>query len=264
MKTLQFHKLLKAKPAQRDPLATILPTRPRQIRTREIRPIHKHRACLHLRRQTLPYIYIFGPDRRRQPELGVVHVFDRGDVGRDAHEWYDGAEGLVAHDGHVVGDVREEGGFDEVTLRRHVFKTRVWWGFVFCASFHSFVDLGGDYFFRAFRDHGPDLGGFIHWVAECVSREDGLAGVEEGVVDVGVDVDALDGAAGLAGVEDGAVDYFRGGPPGVHVWSDVGGVFAAEFEADVDDAVCGCFLDGEATGHGAGEADVVYLWGADD
>jgi hypothetical protein len=128
----------------------------------------------------------------------------------------------------------------------------------------GFVDLGEDGFFCALGDDGADLGGFVHGIAELVVREDGFAGVEEGGVDVGVDVDALDGTARLAGVEDGAVDYFRGGPLRVYVWSDVGWVFAAEFEADVDDSVGGGFLDGKTARDGAGEADVVDLRGADN
>ena len=196
--------------------------------------------------------------------MAVVHEFYGGGIRGDGHDGDDGAEGLVAHDGHVVGDVGEEGGFDEVSLLGHVFEAGVWRGLIPRAGFDGFVDLGEDCFLGALGDDGPDLGGSVHGITDSVVGEDGLAGVDEGVVDIVVDVDALDGAAGLAGVEDGAVDDFFGGPSGIHVWPDICWVFAAKLETDIDYSVCGCFLNGETAGDGPGEADMVDFWGADD
>jgi hypothetical protein len=264
MKTPQFDKLLEAKPTQRYPPPTLLPPRPRQIRTGVIRTVDKHGACLDLIGHVLRLAQILRPYRRRQAEWAVIHVFDGGNGGGDGHDGDDGPESLVAHDGHGVVDVGEEGGFDVVAMLGEVVKGWVCWGFVLCAGGYGVGDLREDRFFGALGDDGADLGGFVHGVADLVFREDVFTRGDEGVVDVGVDVDALDGAAGLPRVEDGAVDDFRGRPLGVDIWSDVGGIFAAELETDIDYSIGGCFLDGKPSGDGTGEADVVNLWGADD
>lgn len=246
MKALQLDKLLKAEATQRDSLSAILPPRPCQIWTGEVRTVDKHGSGLYLPGQLLPLLGVFRPDRGGQPELAVVHVGDGGRVGGDGHDGDNRAEGLVAHNRHFVGDVGEESGFDEVSWLRKVVEGGVCGGFVFGASIDGVRDLGEDCLLCAYGDNGPNLGGLVHRIADFVFGEDGFTGGEKRVIDVGVDVNALDGAAGLTRVEDGAVDDFFGGPLRIDVWSDVCWVFAAEFEANVDDSIGGCFLNGQS------------------
>ena len=77
---------------------------------------------------------------------------------------------------------------------------------------------------------GADVGAVVDRVAdlEALHRRD--EGVDEGVVDPLVHVDALDRAAALAGVVHRAVGERLGGGLRVGVVADVGRVLAAELE----------------------------------
>jgi hypothetical protein len=66
----------------------------------------------------------------------------------------------------------------------------------------------------------------------------------DGVVDVVVDVEALEGGAGLAGVDERAPEEAFGDGFGVGVGQDDAGVVAAEFEGEAFDGVGGGFDDG--------------------
>ena len=78
----------------------------------------------------------------------------------------------------------------------------------------------------------------------------------DGLVDVVVDVEALEGSAGLAGVDEGAPEQALGDGLGVGVGQDDAGVVAAEFEGEALDGVRGGLDDRLAGGGGAGEHDL--------
>ena len=65
----------------------------------------------------------------------------------------------------------------------------------------------------------------------------------DGVVDVLVDVEALERGAGLAGVDEGAPEQVLGDGFGVGVGQDDAGVVAAEFQGEAFDGVGGGFDD---------------------
>ncbi len=88
-----------------------------------------------------------------------------------------------------------------------------------------------------------------------IAGGDGGEFVADGVVDVVVDVEALEGGAGLAGVDEGAPEQVLGDGLGIGVGQDDAGVVAAQFQGEALDGVRGGFDDGLAGGGGAGEHD---------
>ncbi len=93
-------------------------------------------------------------------------------------------------------------------------------------------------------------------VAHRHRRGDGGEFRADVVVDVLVDVEALEGRAGLAGVDEGAPEQVLGDGLGVGVGQDDAGVVAAQFQGQALDGVGGGLDDGLAGGGGAGEHDL--------
>src|SRR5262249_47426109 len=106
----------------------------------------------------------------------------------------------------------------------------------FGASGDGLLDLARN------RLRRPGLGHWAHRsplrrrIAEAVRAHEREGRVDEAVVEAPVHVDPLDSAAALAGVVAGAVDEAVCGLLEIGVFGDVRRVFAAELEADVDEA----------------------------
>ena len=94
-------------------------------------------------------------------------------------------------------------------------------------------------------------------IAHLVPLDLGDERLDEGVVDLLVDVDALDRAARLAGVVERAVGDAGGGGSDVDVVADVHRVLAAELELHLDHLAAGLGADAGAGRIRAGEEHAV-------
>ena len=156
---------------------------------------------------------------------GLVAGLDNLLLGLEFADGADGAEDLFLHDLHVLADIGEDGRLDEVAL--------------VAVTVSAGLDLGASLFAGLDIVHDPvklelaDLRTLecvgLEWVTDDVLRRSFLEGLDEIVVDAGLDVDTRAGAAALAVVEkDTEVD------PGDSIF-DVGvvednvGRLAAEF-----------------------------------
>ncbi len=101
-------------------------------------------------------------------------------------------------------------------------------------------------------------------IAQHVRADEGLAGGDEAIVDRSMNVHALDRAAALPRVVDRAVDDVLDCLVEIAVGRGVGGVVAAELEADVQEAITRGRLDAMTAMHRAGEEDVIDPWIGDE
>src|SRR5262249_56833962 len=88
------------------------------------------------------------------------------------------------------------------------------------------------------------------------AREVGEA-LDEIVIDLGIDIDALDPATGLPRIVERPVDKILDGVIELGVGPDIGRVLAAELKSGRGEGAGGGTLDGAAAGDRAGEIDVV-------
>jgi hypothetical protein len=79
---------------------------------------------------------------------------------------------------------------------------------------------------------------------------------EKFVVNVGIDIDALDRAAGLPTVEEGAIHKVFDGESKVGILADIGWIFATKLQPETHKARCGGLLDFVPGADGAGEGDM--------
>ena len=86
-------------------------------------------------------------------------------------------------------------------------------------------------------DHRAEVDGGVDRIAQAIRAGERRRAFDEGVVERFVDIDALDAAAGLPAVEERAVDQILDRVRQVGVGADIGGVLAAELEADADETV---------------------------
>ena len=98
-------------------------------------------------------------------------------------------------------------------------------------------DLAADLVGRLGAHHRAQIDAALQRIAELVFLGQRHGALDEGLVDVLVDIDALDAAAGLARIEEGAVDQVLDGMGEIGVGADIGGIAAAELEAEADEAL---------------------------
>src|SRR5205085_9555078 len=136
----------------------------------------------------------------------------------------DGAEALLDHDLHRVVAVGDEGGLEEAAAAIHL------GGLAAVedagAGLAGGLDLARELLGGALLRQGTHGGLLVERVTETVRAQLGEGAVEEGLVELAMDVDALDGAAALAGVPGRAVDDVGDGELEVGVLGDVGRVLA--------------------------------------
>ena len=113
-------------------------------------------------------------------------------------------------------------------------------------------------------DHGPQVGLGVERAAQLVLAGEGGEALDEGLVDILVHIDPLDGAARLAGVEEGAVRQVFDRVVEVRIGPHIGRVLAAQLEADAEEPPGRRLLDAGAAGHRAGEGDEIHFGRSDD
>lgn len=113
----------------------------------------------------------------------------------------DGSEDLLAHNLHVVADVTEDGGLDEVTLGAFSLSTNLELGTLGLAS----VDVAHDTVELELADLGSLEGLGVGWVADLVLQDALLEGGNELVVDALLDIDTGTSRAGLGLVVEHAI-----------------------------------------------------------
>ena len=105
--------------------------------------------------------------------------------------------------------------------------------------------------------HRTEVGRRVQRIAELVLACQPDETIDELVVDAFVRVDAFDPAAGLPGIEISAVHKILHGMREVGIGTHVGGILAAQFEADADETLGRCVLHGMSAGDGPGECDEI-------
>jgi len=93
-----------------------------------------------------------GEDDGAEAVFGVVGEGDGFVLGVDGHDAGDGAEGLLGHDAHVVGEIGEDGGLEVVSIARRAGVDDLG------ASLHGVVDLVEDVLLLPGANHGADPG----------------------------------------------------------------------------------------------------------
>ena len=104
------------------------------------------------------------------------------------------------------------------------------------------------------------MGLLIEGVPNAVLAKHVLDLLDEGIVDVLVHVDPLDGTAALTTVKDSAIDDLLCCPCDIHIIPNVCRAFSTQLKADIHHPVHGGLLYSQTTGHRASEADVIHLW----
>ena len=190
----------------------------------------------------------------RETVVGAVALLDRLLLGLELGDGADGTEDLLLDDLHVLSDVREDGGLDEVADVAVAAATGGDGG----AGLLALVDVAHDAIELELRDLGSLEGLWVEWVTDLVCLCARLEAGDELVVDALLDVDAGAGAAALAVVEEDAeVDPGDGVLDVGVVEDDVGGL-AAQLEGDLLEVGVGGGLEDLATDEGgAGEGDLV-------
>ena len=150
-----------------------------------------------------------GPDRGGQPVGAVVHQRDRLLVVAHLHDADDRPETLLAHDAHLVVDIGQH-------FRRQIGRACLVLG-----DLHVDVRLGAlaqrfglllaDEVGEARLRHRPHRRRLVERIADDVVLGPRDEAFDEFVIDLLVDVDALDAAAALAGIVEGAVDEIGDG-----------------------------------------------------
>src|SRR5262249_21952115 len=104
---------------EREADAGVTDPRPRETRTHAIAAIPVRRSGAHAGKNPPRALLVGRVDARGQPVRRVVHERDGLLVARDLLDADDGAEALVAHQGHAVIDVYEYGRLEPVALAVH-------------------------------------------------------------------------------------------------------------------------------------------------
>jgi hypothetical protein len=164
-------------------------------------------------------------------------------------------EALLLHQEHAVVDAGEDGRLEPVALPLDALAA---------AAQRRALGEGIGHLFLEHRElrragDGADVGALGRRVADLEALHRVEEGGDEGVVDLLVDVDALDRAAALAGVVHRAVGERLGRGLRVGVLGDVGGILAAELELQPDHARTHRRGDARPGGGRAGEEHAVHL-----
>ena len=172
----------------------------------------------------------------------------------EGHHRKDGAEGFLAHQAHGVVNVGDERGSVKVRAEvRQRFATGVDDG----SKSAGFLDLAGDDLELFEADERAEIGIRKSAVADFQFGDFLQAEAEEARIDAAMDVTAFDGDTGLSGVHHGTPDGGTGGGVEVGILEDDHGVFAAKFEGDGKQALCGGDSDPASGGDTAGENQLI-------
>lgn len=199
-------------------------------------------------------VEVGGVHRGRETVRRAVGLLDRLLLGLELGDGADGAEDLLLDDGHVLGDIREDGGLDEVADVAVAATTGGHGGTGLLAG----IDVAHDAVELQLRDLGSLEGLNVEWVSDLVGLGALLEAGDELVVDALLHVDAGAGAAALAVVEEDTEVDPRDGVVDVGVVEDNVGRLASELKGDLLEVGVGGGLEDLATDKGgAGEGDLV-------
>ena len=172
-----------------------------------------------------------------------------------------GPKALLAHDAHLVVDIGEH-------FRRKI-------GRAGSVGVDLHADMGrralaqrlglllADEVGEARLRHRPERGRGVQRIADDEILRLGDEALDEFVIDLLVDIDALDAAAALAGIVEGAFDQIGDGMVELDVGQHIGRVLAAEFQAERHEGSRRGLFDRPPAGHRAGEVDMIDLAGAE-
>lgn len=206
-------------------------------------------------------------DAQRRVEVRGVHggrkavgravaLLDGLLFGLELGDGADGAEDLLLDDLHVLSDVREDGGLDEVADVAVAVAAGGHGG----TGLLAVLNVSHDAVELQFRDLRSLEGGHVEWVSDLVGLGALLEAGDELVVDALLHVDAGAGAAALAVVEEDTKVDPRDGVVNVGVVEDDVGRLASKLEGDLLQVGVGSGLEDLATDKGgAGEGDLVDI-----
>src|SRR6185503_18805115 len=186
---------------QREPDAGMTDARPGQPGTNAVAAVPVHRARPYFGQDPARALFVRRVDPRGEAVFAVVHHQHRFGVVPDLLDADDRPEALVAHQAHPMVDVGHYRRLEPVAValddlaagqQGRAAPLRI--GHLLLQNFQL----------RAARDRS-DVGLVIERIADPVAFDLGDKGVDESVVDLLVDVDALDRAARLSGVVERAV-----------------------------------------------------------
>lgn len=199
---------------------------------------------------------VLGVHGRGETVGGVVGNLDDLVLGRELGNRADGAEDFLLHDLHVLGDVGENGGLDEVSLVTVALATNDHLG----ALLLTLVDVAHDAVVLDLGNLRSLEGRRVEWVTNLVLLGAGLEGLDELVVDALLDVDTGTSAAALAVVEEDAEVDPGDGVLDISIVEDNVGGLATELEGDLLQVGASSGLhDGSADNGGAGECNLVNV-----
>ena len=228
--------MLIADAAQGAAAAGILDADPGQRRVEIVAAVHEPGAGLDLVADADRRLLVIGPDGGGQAIGIVVHQADRLFVGADRHDAGDGAEAFLLHDGIGLIEIDQD-------LRRDI--GGAWFVGLELPGIDGgprpgldgFCDLAADLVGRLGAHHRAEIDAALQRIAEIVFLRQRHGALDEILVDVLVDIDALDAAAGLARIEEGAVHQILDGMGQRGIGADIGGIAAAELQAQADEAL---------------------------
>ncbi|KAK5634153.1 hypothetical protein RRF57_009867 [Xylaria bambusicola] len=110
-------------------------------------------------------------------------------------------------------------------------------------------------FLRSLRNDRSDLGFLFQGVADLITFQDLLRCLNEGFVNLLIDINPLQRTATLTRVEDRTVNNLRSRPIEVDISPHISWIFAAKLQSDIDYSVRRSPLYRQAAGDRACEAD---------
>jgi hypothetical protein len=108
----------------------------------------------------------------------------------------------------------------------------------------------------ALGNNRTNVGRLVEGISQLVVGQNLLHLLDKVIVNLFINIDALDTATALARVEDGTINNFFGSPCQINIGSDVCGVLSTELKSNsgVHSFACS-LLYGKTTSNGAGETD---------
>jgi hypothetical protein len=199
-------------------------------------------------------VEVGGVHTRGETVGGVVADGDDLLLGLELGDGADGAEDLLLHDLHVLSDVGEDRGLDEVTLLAVAATT----GLDLGTSLLALLNVTHDTVVLELRDLRSLEDTLREWVTDLVGGSTSTESLDELVVDAGLNVDTRTGAAALTVVqEDTEVDP-GDGVLNVGVVEDNVGGLASELEGNLLQVGAGSSLhDGSADKGGTSKRNLV-------
>lgn len=158
-------------------------------------------------RDVKSFVDILGEDCSSETIHGVIGAIDDLFDGLELQDLHDGAEDFLFGDSHVVLDVREDGGLDEITFVTEAFSSGLQRGTLLLARLderQDLVELG-------LIDLRTVVGGQVQWIGEQMFLGTFGAAADEFIIDRFLNERSRSGTAALSHVvEEGEVGLFDG------------------------------------------------------